>query len=360
MFVKNKKLKILHVYKSYYPDTIGGVEKFIENLINETKKKNVSSSIITVSDNRSSKNVIRCKKSFEIFSTPFSIQFLKKYKEIEKNFDIIHYHYPWPLMDIAALLFSKNKKKIVTYHSDIVKQKIIKFIYFPVMYFFLSSVKLIICSSNNYLSSSSILNIFKDKVKVIPFGIKKFFLTNKNENKKFVLKYGSDYILFVGTYRYYKGLEYLISAIQNSNYKLIIVGKNNKKKLKRLTNIKNPNIIFVNYASNKYLNLFYKNCRCVILPSHLRSEAFGISLLEGLSHNKPLVSCDIKTGTSYINIHNKTGYVVKKKSPKDLRKAIDKIFRNKNYFIKYSNYWFNKNFTLDKMGKRYYKIYKNL
>ena len=36
-----------------------------------------------------------------------------------------------------------------------------------------------------------------------------------------------------------------------------------------------------------------------MLSSHLRSEAFDISLLEGAMHGKPLISSEIGTGNLY-------------------------------------------------------------
>ena len=51
-------------------------------------------------------------------------------------------------------------------------------------------------------------------------------------------------------------------------------------------------------------------CYAVAFPSHLRSEAFGISLLEGAMYGKPMISSEIGTGTSYINIDGETGLVV--------------------------------------------------
>ena len=63
----------------------------------------------------------------------------------------------------------------------------------------------------------------------------------------------------------------------------------------------------------------------MVLPSHLRSEAFGFSLLEGLIFNKPLISCEIGAATSFNNINNKTGFVVKPKSAKSIEFALKKF-----------------------------------
>jgi rhamnosyl/mannosyltransferase len=64
-------------------------------------------------------------------------------------------------------------------------------------------------------------------------------------------------------------------------------------------------------------------CYSVIFPSHLRSEAFGISLLEGAMYGMPLISSEIGTGTTYINIDGETGIVVPPSEPDALRQALD-------------------------------------
>ena len=134
-------------------------------------------------------------------------------------------------------------------------------------------------------------------------------------------------LFFVGALRYYKGLEYLLKAVKNSNYKLLIVGSGemsyfikdfiNLNKLKNVTILKNIN--------DNELSCLIKLSKCLVLPSHLRSEAFGFSLLEGLMFNKPLISCEIGTATSFININNKTGFVVKPKSAKSIEFALKKF-----------------------------------
>ena len=71
-----------------------------------------------------------------------------------------------------------------------------------------------------------------------------------------------------------------------------------------------------------------RNCKGLILPSHLRSEAFGIVLLEASMWSKPLVSCEIGTGTSYANLDQVTGYVVESEKPEQLSLAMNKISRD--------------------------------
>lgn len=68
-------------------------------------------------------------------------------------------------------------------------------------------------------------------------------------------------------------------------------------------------------------------CSAFVFPSHLRSEAFGISLLEAAMFGKPLISCEIGTGTSFINQHERTGLVVPPDDPKALREAMTRLWQ---------------------------------
>jgi rhamnosyl/mannosyltransferase len=95
----------------------------------------------------------------------------------------------------------------------------------------------------------------------------------------------------------------------------------------------------------------------------LRSEAFGISLLEGARYGKPMISSEIGTGTSFINIDHQTGIVVPPSSPKDLNAAMTYLWNNPdaaarmglNAFDRYQ-----KLFTADKMCQAYATLYQRL
>ena len=43
---------------------------------------------------------------------------------------------------------------------------------------------------------------------------------------------------------------------------------------------------------------------------------------------KPVVSTELNTGTSYVNVHNSTGLVVAPEDPLALRQAINRILNN--------------------------------
>ena len=48
----------------------------------------------------------------------------------------------------------------------------------------------------------------------------------------------------------------------------------------------------------------------LVLPSHLRAEAFGVALVEACRAGKPMITCELGTGTSFVNRNGVTGVVV--------------------------------------------------
>ena len=52
-----------------------------------------------------------------------------------------------------------------------------------------------------------------------------------------------------------------------------------------------------------------------------------MSLLEAAMFGKPLVSCEIGTGMSYINEHGVTGWTVPPEDPVALREAMQRLLR---------------------------------
>jgi rhamnosyl/mannosyltransferase len=106
-----------------------------------------------------------------------------------------------------------------------------------------------------------------------------------------------------------------------------------------------------------------KLCYAVAFPSHLRSEAFGISLLEGAMFGKPMISSEIGTGTTYINIHQQTGLVVPPSDHEALREAMRTLWDNPVLAQEMgrraeARYW--QQFTAEQMADSYASLYQEV
>lgn len=367
-------MRVLHFYKSYYPDNFGGVEQAIFQLVSGCKAFGINSSVLSLTSNPDKRvddfndpNSFRCRTLFRVASTDFSIDAFGKFKELTKQVDIINYHYPWPFMDIVHFMTYHKKPTIVTYHSDIIRQNIMRNLYNPLKNIFFNSVDAIVATSPNYFATSPTLKRFQKKVEVIPIGLDKKLYPhvsqNKTEHWKRIL--GSKFFLFVGVLRYYKGLNILLDALAMGDMPTVIVGAGpiENELRKKAVSLGLKNLTFLGQVSDEdkvaILNLSY----AVLFPSNLRSEAFGISLLEGAMYGKPMISCEIGTGTSFINCNQHTGIVIPRSSPKDLYEAMSYLWNSPRIATKMgheASIRFEKFFRADKMCKEYAKLYNRI
>ena len=91
-----------------------------------------------------------------------------------KDADIIQLHAPFPVSDLALFLAKrkcKKAKKVLWWHSDVVKQKKLMFFYKPLLKWTLKHVDRIYVASRSIAEQSAYLGDYMDKVEVIPFGV---------------------------------------------------------------------------------------------------------------------------------------------------------------------------------------------
>ena len=176
---------------------------------------------------------------------------------------------------------------------------------------------------------------------------------------------GGKFFLFIGVIRYYKGLHILLSASKGTDYPIVIVGAGPiEQQLKiEVTRLGLERVHFLGFLPDEDKVALLTLCYSVVFPSHLRSEAFGISLLEGAMYGKPLISSEIGTGTTFINIANETGLVVPPSDPIALREAMQYLWQHPEQAAimgkkAQERYW--RLFTAERMVNSYVDLYKEL
>jgi len=372
--VSQESPRVLHFFKTYYPDTFGGIEQVIFQLCKGTARFGFTSEVLTLSPNAheapiefSGHLVHQAKLDVQIASTGISISAFRKFSELAKQADIIHLHYPWPFMDIVHFATRHGKPTVVTYHSDIIRQKTLLKLYRPLKNCFLSSVDRIVATSPNYLATSPVLNRFRDKVVEITYGLdKSTYPTPAPELiESWRAKLAGRFFLFVGMLRYYKGLHILLDAMQGIDYPVVIVGSGpvEIELKKHATQLGLKNIHFLGALPDEDKVALLQLCYAVVFPSHLRSEAFGLSLLEGAMYGKPMISSEIGTGTSYINVNGETGLVVQPSDPRAFREAMRFLWESPIIATEMGKraelrYW--ELFTAEQMASSYAALYQEL
>lgn len=314
-------MRVLHFYKTYWPDSFGGVERTIHAIAKGTESYGIQSDVLSLSKSPEERTLpfdghmaYKARLDVEIASTGLSRSVFSRFGELAKAADVIHYHFPWPLMDVVDLVTGHGKPSLVTYHSDIVKQQKLLLAYRPLMHHFLRGVDHIVATSPNYLDTSDVLRRFRSKTSVIPIGLDPadYPEPDAQTRAKWRRILPERFFVFVGVLRYYKGLHVLLDAAHQTGLPVVIIGDGPLREAVSMQRAARNlgNIHFFGALPDKDKIAILDLSRALLFPSHLRSEAFGLSLVEASMRGKPMISCENGTGASYVNQHGTTGLVV--------------------------------------------------
>lgn len=367
-------MRVLHFFKTYLPDSVGGIEQVIFQLCESGARDGIESQVLTLSADPTpavvkigQHEVHRAKLDVQFASTGFSYSVFKQFREMAAEADVVNYHFPWPFMDLVHFFSGMNKPCVVTYHSDIVRQQHLLKMYRPLMNRFLNSADRIVAASPNYFHTSDVLQDHREKTRVIPYGLNKAGYPQPEPERlaHWRQRLGERFFLFVGVMRYYKGLHILLDALEGVDYPVVIVGAGplEAQLHAQATALGLRNLHFLGRLGEEDKVALLQLSYAIVFPSHLRSEAFGISLLEGAMYGKPMISSEIGTGTSYINIHDETGLVVPPSNPQAFREAMRTLWENPQRAAQMgqrAEARYQQLFTADEMGRKWTQLYQEL
>jgi len=223
----------------------------------------------------------------------------------------------------------------MTYHSDVVRQKNMMRLYGPLQERTMRRCALIMPTSPNYVESSEWLQRHRSKCVVLPLGIdlNRFGVTPEVSTAAEAIRarYPGPIVLFVGRLRYYKGLHFLVEAMRSVNATLLLGGTGPEQE-RLAAQVRDANldgrVHLLGDLSEEQLVSYLRAADVFCMPSHLRSEAFGLSQIEAMACGLPVVSTDLPTGVPYINRHGETGLIVPPADPARLALAINELLQN--------------------------------
>ncbi|MDE6101664.1 MAG: glycosyltransferase [Ruminococcus sp.] len=342
----NRKIRVLEVNKAYFPHT-GGIETLVKQYSEELGKyKNIEVRTLvcrdgrgrTYSENINGVKLTRAGSFGTYFSCPLSVSFLRLFRKMSKKADIVHIHVPFPLADLALLLSGYKDAVIVSWHSDIVKQKKLLMFYKPLLKYLLNRADCILVATEGHINGSEWLEKYRKKCRILPYGIspdeyldirKTPFLTEKCNFPDSIK------IFFTGRLVYYKGVDVLIKAFSQvkSNCELFIAGTGvlENELIEKVREYQiSDRVHFLGFLPEEQLKQAYADCDIFVLPSVARSEAFGIVQLEAMIYGKPVINTNLPSGVPYVSLHGKTGLTVEPENSAQLAEAITLLCENKN------------------------------
>ena len=346
-----KKKSLLIINKLYYP-FLGGVETVAKQYAEWAKSSSYNVTVLCMSDNVGDKSsieiidgikVVRVSSFYKFNSLPLSVEFFYTVFSLVKRHDIIHAHYPFPLFDLVFPFLPKNKKYIVTWHSDIIRQKLLNFFLKPFTRFMIKRVLVTTTSPILARNSTMLKNI---QAKVLPLSISEPIISDDYSCPSFDStgrKIPDNFALFLGRFSYYKGIDFLLKACVDhlpQTHNLLLVGNGEMSSyVKRVIKENNLDNVFLidKHVSENEKHAIMRKCRFFLFPSILPSEAFGITQLEAMSHGRPVINTHLKSGVPWVSIHNETGLTVDVGDSKGLAKSISLLFEDEELYRRLSS-----------------------
>lgn len=331
-------LHILEVNK-FYPPHIGGIETLIAQRVQYFSGRPDVEVKALVCQERGKGTVetlhgaeiVRAGSLGTYFSCPLSVSFFLKFRKLAAWADVIEFHTPFPLGDLACLLSGYRGRVVIAWHSDVVKQKKLLLLYRPILMRFLRRADCILTATRGHIDSSAFLPEFRDKCSVIPYPLdaspydaaeRMPILTEKCRTT------GAVKVLFAGRLVYYKGVEVLLNAFRKvKGCELFLCGTGILEPQLRQAAEGMP-VHFLGKLPDAQLKAAFHDCDMLVLPSVENSEAFGIVQQEAMVCGKPVINTALPTGVPHVSLHGITGLTVPPGDADALAAAISQLAEN--------------------------------
>ena len=374
-------MKIVQVTKAYAP-VVGGVETVVSTLAEGlSREHSVSVGVLVCRDVRSIRSSDSAMNGIPVraagrwgtlLSVPVSPMLPSMLAQSEG--DILHLHEPFPLADLAIFtrpaIMQRFKRLVISWHGDIARQAWAMPLYRHLLNRILEKASRIMASSPQLVANSTVLFPFRDRCTVLPYGLDLSWagatVDRTSRVQEIRRTYGAPLVLSVGRLVYYKGLRYLVDAMRSvPGAHAVIIGSGPLEGSLReqiSTAGLEQRVHVLPHQSEEELHAFYMACDVFVLPSIARSEAYGLVQIEAMACGKPVISTEINTGTTFVNLDGLTGLTVPPCDAAALSSALDRLLGDDELRASLgenARARAMKEFTVDHMVRRALDVYRS-
>ncbi len=328
-------MKILQIGK-YYAPVRGGIEMVVQDLCRGLSPRHDVTALVfntsarTVVEQRDGVRLIRVGTWGKVLSTEISPAFIPWIRRLPA--DLVHLHMPNPVGELGALLAGTKARLVLTYHSDVVRQRWMMALYGPLLRGILRRADRIIVSSIRYMETSGNLVPFRHKCAIIPLGLDfdEYAITPEIEARAGALRaeHGERIVVFVGRHVYYTGVDQLLKAAGGLDAKILVAGDGPMRPSLQAEASRmglDQRVRFLGEISHLEKLALYRASALAVLPATHRSEAYGLVQVEAHACGRPVVSTNLDSGVPFVNMDGVTGIVVPPSDPSALAAAIRRL-----------------------------------
>jgi glycosyltransferase involved in cell wall biosynthesis len=330
-------IRICHLGK-YYPPAIGGIETHVRTLA--LAQADLGAEVIvfcvnhqaraTVEERDRSVTVTRFGRTASVAKLDLCPDLAPALARVEV--DIVHLHVPNPAMILALLTAKPVAPVVVTYHSDLVRQKFLGTLFRPIEWLVYRRARRILATTPLYPAGSKILRSYVDRLQILPHGIDlspylEPSCEDRAESERIRTRFPGPLWLACGRLVYYKGLLNAIRALRLVTGTLVVVGEGPERprlqeEARRLEVA--DRVHFLGDIAN--VVPYYLAALALWFPSNARSEAFGLVQIEAMASGCPVLNAAIPhSGVPWVSRHEETGLTVPVDDPAALAAAAQRI-----------------------------------
>jgi len=368
--------RVLHLGK-FFPPVTGGMERVLQTLC-QVSAGLVESHVLVAHTGRNtiredvtiagidgypsaSVHVTRVGTLGAAGSVHVAPAFGSELRRAEADLIILHEPNPWALLSYAVT--RPDVPLAIWYHSDVVRPALqYALFYAPMAKVAYSRAERIIVSSPTLGEHAQALKPYRDRVRVIPFGIDPAEWSTATTEREI----SAPFVLFAGRHVPYKGVDVLLRALATLTIPAVIVGDGPSRAgwetLARELGV-SDRVRFEGEVSSARLRALMHACSVFVLPSVTRAEAFGYVQLEAMACGTPVVSTDVASGVSWVNQHERTGLVVPAGDARALANALSTLMNSAELRARMGEAGkqrVDREFTLTMLRKRMADLYEDL
>jgi rhamnosyl/mannosyltransferase len=318
----------------------GGMERHVESLILGLAGKVRFVNLVPSRDgpareHRLGESMVYEVRAFGLGSNaPISPSMPWRARQLQRHwqFDLAHLHFPDPMSHAAALALPRSIPIVISWHSDIVRQKRLRVLYQPFLDRILRRAAAVVVGTPEHFRSSEVLPGagVDHKIAQVPYGVDFSRFAHPGPGAAEIRRrFGERIVFALGRHVYYKGFEFLIDAMTELPDAQLLLGGEGPLtgKLQRRVDSLGlaGRVTFLGRIPDEQLADFYFACDVFCMPSVEPSEAFGLVQVEAMACARPVVCCELHNGVTYVNRHDVTGLVVPPCQPAALAAALRRL-----------------------------------